>query len=192
MDMQASPLVIQAPPDTSVRPTKQCPFCAEDILADALKCKHCGEFLDLAAQSRSRPEERFDLVQSGTVEEKIQYEAHPAMFRSQPLLFVVVVVLCGFFVGIPILLLWWLRSSSTTLTVTNKRTVLRKGILAKSTTEVRHVDVRNIKVTQSVFERMFDVGALGISSAAQAGIEVMVAGIPRPAHVRTLIDRCRG
>ncbi len=27
------------------RPTKRCPACAEDVLADARKCKHCGEDL---------------------------------------------------------------------------------------------------------------------------------------------------
>lgn len=26
--------------------TKPCPFCSEQILVDAKKCKHCGEFLD--------------------------------------------------------------------------------------------------------------------------------------------------
>ncbi len=36
--------------------TKSCPFCAEDVLEEAIKCKHCGSMLDgSAAQQNEAP-----------------------------------------------------------------------------------------------------------------------------------------
>jgi hypothetical protein len=38
-------------PNARAAVTKRCPFCAEEILAAALKCKHCGSVLEAPAQS---------------------------------------------------------------------------------------------------------------------------------------------
>jgi hypothetical protein len=130
--------------------TKQCPFCGEEILAHAKKCKHCGEMLDDALRTRlssqviaqpSAPPAHSLL----TVQEITEYEAHPAMFRSQPIAFIFTILLCFAMIGFIPLIIWWLQTRGTTLTVTNKKTILRKGILSKTTTEVRHQDVRNIR-----------------------------------------------
>ncbi len=124
--------------------------------------------------------------------EEILLELNPAMFRSNPLGFTLCVLLIAAAgAGLIILGIWWLTTKAATLTITNKRTIRRTGLLSKQTTEVLHRDVRNIQVAQSMFQRIFGVGDLGISSAGQAGIEIEFAGARDPDGVRALIDRYR-
>lgn len=120
--------------------------------------------------------------------EAVLIKAHPAMFRSKPVLFIIFILLIFVFgAGVICLLAWWLQCRAATLVVTNVRTTIRRGILSKSTNEVRHKDARNIKVSQSLGQRMFGVGTLQVSSAGQSDIEIVFVGLPDPQKVADLI-----
>jgi len=111
------------------------------------------------------------------------------MFRNRPVGFIISVLLIpAAGLGLLILLIWWLRVLGTTITITNKRIMSRKGILSKHTNEVYLSDVRNVQLSQGVFQRMLDVGNVGVSTAAQSDIEIYVAGIPDPQKAKTIID----
>ena len=123
--------------------------------------------------------------------ETVLYENHPSMFRNHPIYFVVCILLSFVVIGLIMLLVWWLQTLSTTLIVTEEKTILRKGILSKYTNEVFHENVRNVQVNQSFLQRILNVGYIGISSAGQAGMEIEVNGIPDPDEVKRLITEHR-
>jgi uncharacterized membrane protein YdbT with pleckstrin-like domain len=93
--------------------------------------------------------------------------------------------------GVLLLLSWWLDCLGHRLIVTDRRTIFRKGLLGKFTNEVLHSHVRNIQISQSLFQRLMHVGAIGISSSGQSGIEIFARGIPNPYDVKSIIDHYR-
>jgi uncharacterized membrane protein YdbT with pleckstrin-like domain len=125
------------------------------------------------------------------MEEKILYERHPSMWRNNPFWFLVAVVTIPVGIGLAVLFVWWLRCKATTLAVTRESTTLRTGIFSKHTSTVYHADVRNVQIDQSLLQRMFGVGAIGISSAAQSDMEIMAVGMPTPGAVKEIIDTYR-
>jgi hypothetical protein len=68
---------------------KKCPFCAEEIQDAAIKCKHCGEFLDGFPNAR-------------LAEEKI-----PWYYRKS---FIIIAVCCVGPLALPLI---WLRPQTT-------------------------------------------------------------------------------
>ena len=123
--------------------------------------------------------------------EKVLYESHPSMFRNSPVAFVLTLILCLVGVGLIIFAVWFVKCKGTTLTLTDDLTRLRRGLLSKSITEVWHQDIRNVQLDQTFFQRVFDVGSIGLSSAGQGDLEIYVTGIPEPNRVKELIDQHR-
>lgn len=141
--------------------------------------------------------------------ERELYRKNLPMFRNHPLLYLInlvvigaglglvftnnvaiAIAMCG--VGVVVWLSWWLAAISVTLTVTDKRTILRKGVLSKYTNEVFHTSVRNIEINQTIMQRIFHVGDIVVaSSSGQADLEIAVNGIPDPETVKQLINKYR-
>jgi Bacterial PH domain len=86
---------------------------------------------------------------------------------------------------------WWVKTLSAGLEITNKRTVARRGLLSRSTSEVVHDNIRNVQVDQSFWERIWKVGSIGISSSGQDGIEIQMRKVPDPQKLRETIDLYR-
>ena len=108
--------------------------------------------------------------------------------REAPVTFALGCLLAGAAaLGLIILFIWWLRCRATELTVTTRRTTLRHGLLSKTTTEVRHQDVRVLTVTQTLLQRLTNTGSIAIGSSGEAGVEITATGLPGPQRIADLI-----
>lgn len=124
--------------------------------------------------------------------ETILYSDSPAMFRNSPILFALCCLLVfAYGIGLVFLLIWWIRCLGTSLVVTDQRVTLRQGILSRYTSDVLIADIRNVRIGQTLFQRIFDVGSVAVSTAAQGDVEIAVSGLPHPQRIKEIIDECR-
>ncbi|MCA9290103.1 MAG: PH domain-containing protein [Phycisphaerales bacterium] len=79
------------------------------------------------------------------------------------------------------------------MVITNKRTIHRTGLLAKHSSEVLHTHIRNIRIEQTVVQRLFNVGDISMDSSAGGGanVEINMRGVRDPEGVRDMIDEYR-
>lgn len=115
-----------------------------------------------------------------------KYSEHPAMFKNNPLGFIIAILLVPLAIGILILLAWYLKCKSTKLEFTGNDLILEKGLLSKAHTELNVDSIRTIKVYQSFFNRIFGVGKISVFTAGDTA-EIEVAGLPRPHDLRDLV-----
>ena len=124
--------------------------------------------------------------------EEKKYHAHPALFRNSPIRFIIAILIIPFFgIGLIALIIWYLQAINTTLTITNDKVTLRKGILSKHTNEVFLEDIRNVQIMQTFFQRIFKVGTIAVSTSAQSGVEIEVDGMKFPEKVKQIVDQAR-
>lgn len=79
------------------------------------------------------------------------------------------------------------------LRITTHRVIDERGIIMRQTSEVLHEHVRNIRITQTFWQRIVGIGDLEVDSAAGDGeADIRIANVPDPDGVKRLVDRYRG
>ena len=104
-------------------------------------------------------------------------------FRSDDDWLVATTTIVGIIVAVLCILplaLAFIETRFESLTVTSQRSLWRRGIFTKATSEVQHDDIRNIQIKQGLLDPIPKVGTVSISSAGQDDMEIVVTGVPRP------------
>lgn len=186
------------------KPTRACPFCGEEILLSAVKCKHCSEFLDgrhrqVAATPAPEPKRSKPQVENDVWTDNpsyLHYLGHFIFFGILlPLgimgaLFIHAVFSFLGLLGTIGILCALLDRNTKVYTLTNKRAMCKTGIVSRQIHEVGTKDIRNINIQQGIFARLFGLGTVEIESAAAAGQgHVRFVGVKDPLSIRDLIRR---
>ncbi|AOF97964.1 MULTISPECIES: PH domain-containing protein [unclassified Sphingobium] len=110
------------------------------------------------------------------------YDENPAMFRAHPLLFTLLLLSV---VGILVIAVWWVMHKGERLALSEREVLLERGLLSKQRTEVALGSIRSVRITQSLGQRLFDVGHVEMFSAGDVA-EIAIKNMPRPGRIRAL------
>lgn len=110
------------------------------------------------------------------------YDENPAMFRAHPVLFTLLLLSV---VGILVIAVWWVMHKGERLALSEREVLLERGLLSKQRTEVALGSIRSVRITQSLGQRIFDVGHVEMFSAGDVA-EIAIKNMPRPGRIRAL------
>ena len=110
--------------------------------------------------------------------------------------------LAGVYVYLPCFLLFWLiapipvavyeyfRLKNTRYTVSNERIICESGIFSKTVEQVEIYRIRDLVITRSFLERIFDVGSVTVISTDKTASSLELQCIPNVMEVKEHIRHC--
>src|SRR3954471_4646540 len=92
------------------------------------------------------------------------YSQNQAMFRDNPIMFLLMILLIPVFgLGLLVLLIWYIRTKTTLLEIdASGKVSFVRGILSKDRVELDARSIRSVRVKQSLFQRIFGTGDIMI------------------------------
>ncbi|HKO38981.1 MAG TPA: PH domain-containing protein [Solirubrobacterales bacterium] len=101
--------------------------------------------------------------------------------------FLVILVVLGLTV-----LIGFVKRVATTYTITNRRLNIKRGIVAKEVQETRLERVQNVNYSQSVYQRLMQIGDVDFDTAATDDYNFVFYGVADPGEVVEAVDNATG
>lgn len=70
---------------------------------------------------------------------------------------------------------------------TDKRIIIKKGWLSTKTVSARHSRITDVKVNQSLIERILGVGTISINTAGGEGYEIALSHVSKPYELKKIL-----
>ena len=118
--------------------------------------------------------------------------AHPSAMNYIWFIVFGVLLIPLFLIGVVMILYAYINIKTTCYVVTNRRVVVKTGLLSIRQSEIRVVDIRGVNLQRGLWQRMIGTGNITIGTAATGGAEIVMIGIGNPNHVVEAINAQRG
>ena len=116
------------------------------------------------------------------------YHGSPTMFRAHPVAFVVSLLLTPFLIGAVILLVWCIKARTTHLEIDEHAVRYETGVFSKDRRALSRSSIRTVRVTQTLLNRLLNVGSIEIYTAGDVP-EIRAAAMFAPNDVRNLLGK---
>ena|SRR5690349_4219473 len=89
-------------------------------------------------------------------------------------------------IGLPLLLAAYIRQRTTEMAVTNKRVIIKTGLISRRTVELNLSKVENVAVDQGILGRMLDYGTITV--VGTGGTREVFAHVLSPLQFRRAVQ----
>jgi uncharacterized membrane protein YdbT with pleckstrin-like domain len=86
------------------------------------------------------------------------------------------------------ILIGFIKRVSTSYTITDRRLHIKRGIVSRTIQETRLERVQNVNYSQSVLQRMLQIGNVDFDTAAGDDYNFVFSGVADPADVVHMVD----